>query len=300
MHPLMSGPPDLIDPHTIARDRDVITVINGDYFDDLPFAGTVPRGMVVRDGRIMFAPAHWTQVVAISEDRTPRTTRIKAVLVDSEQGSRTVSVNDPLDPGRGIVVYTSDWQRDKTPTGLWRLVVDRGRVSALVGRSVTARIPADGFVLASRDRRKLEAWPVGSLFTATIKSVSRDGDSVEQASGHGGVMLRKGRIKAPCSDYENLLRPRTGLAWNESGDVWFIAATSGLPDPPDGFRRGGATKSQVAAVARMLGATHAVTLDGGGSTILLTHQAGRVTRRDLPASAWTRPVPVVWTLSRRS
>lgn len=298
LSPRMSGPPDLIDPRTVARGPSVISVINGDYFDDLPGSGTIPRGMVVSDGRILFAPARWTPVVAVDSGGIPRTTRVKAVLIDERSPRRTVAVNDPLDPGRGITVYTAAWQRDKAPTDVWRLVIDQGIVTALVRPSRNVSIPDDGFVLASHDRRRLQAWPVGTEFSARLQVASKDGRAVQQASGHGGVVLRDGTVKAPCSEYENLLRPRTALAWNDKGTVWLMTVTSGMPDPADGFRRGGGTKSQVAAWAKELGAQHAVTLDGGGSTVLFTHRAGKVQRRDLPASAWTRPVPVVWTLTR--
>lgn len=296
----MTGPPDLIHPRTVAGDSGVIAVMNGDYFDDLPGGGTIPRGMVVNDGRILFAPSRWSPVVAVDDAGRVRTTAIKAVLTRSQRSPITVSVNDPLDPGDGIAVYTPDWNREKTPVGLWRLVVDRGRVIAWVRPSRSVDVPRDGFVLASRDKDRLRPWKAGEEFTETIDVVARDGGAVTGASGHGGVVLREATKKAACSDYENLLRPRTALAWNDEGDVWLITVTSGQPDPADGFRRGGATKSQVAGLAHDLGATHAVTLDGGGSTALFTQRSGRVDRRDMPESSWTRPVPVVWTLERRS
>ena len=138
----------------------------------------------------------------------------------------------------------------------------------------------------------------GAKVTFDVRAVAKDRRSLVNASGHGGSVMRDGRVAELCSEYENLLRPRSSLAWNDRGDVWLLTSSSGRPDPPDGLRVGGSTKRQLAQVARSLGATEAVILDGGGSVGLFVHKGRKVNRLDLSAGAYVRPIPVVWTLSR--
>lgn len=114
--------------------------------------------------------------------------------------------------------------------------------------------------------------------------------------GYSARILQDSAVTVACSPYTEPLRPRTALAWNESGTRWLVVVTSGLADPPDGVRVGGSSVPALANWLAHLGATDAVLFDGGGSTIMLTSGPGpdggnEVIRRDLPQSAWQRPIP---------
>jgi hypothetical protein len=58
------------------------------------------------------------------------------------------------------------------------------------------------------------------------------------------------------------------------------------------YRQGGATIHQTAEWLRKLGATSAVTFDGGGSTSQFIYSGGSASRLDLPENEWIRDVPV--------
>jgi exopolysaccharide biosynthesis protein len=55
---------------------------------------------------------------------------------------------------------------------------------------------------------------------------------------------------------------------------------------------GGSTVHQVFDWLKMLGATDAVTMDGGGSTTMYIQNGGALKRQDVPDSAWLRDVVV--------
>jgi hypothetical protein len=59
-----------------------------------------------------------------------------------------------------------------------------------------------------------------------------------------------------------------------------------------GFRQGGSTIHQLGEVLKSLGATDAVTVDGGGSTTFLAKLLGRYKRLDVPDEAWIREIPI--------
>ena len=107
-----------------------------------------------------------------------------------------------------------------------------------------------------------------------------------------------------CSALNQTARPRTALAWDRAGVLWLVVVTSGHADPADGMRVGGVGVTALARWLADLGATDAVLLDGGGSTIMLTRAARAAAdsgpiRQDMPQAAWQRPVPVLLTLDDR-
>ena len=59
-----------------------------------------------------------------------------------------------------------------------------------------------------------------------------------------------------------------------------------------GYRLGGSTIHQMGDWLKQLGATEAVSFDGGGSTAQFIAPGGSVSRIDLPESEWIRNIPV--------
>jgi exopolysaccharide biosynthesis protein len=81
------------------------------------------------------------------------------------------------------------------------------------------------------------------------------------------------------------------LGWDDKGRIYMMVSTSGRADTWGGYRIGGATIAEMATWLKARGATHAVNLDGGGSTILLINKQGSFVRVDLPKNSYRRPVP---------
>jgi len=112
------------------------------------------------------------------------------------------------------------------------------------------------------------------------------------AVGRGPVILENKKVVITCNPTEEQIRPRSVIAWNTKGQIWFITSTSGINMIDNGFRVGGSTAHQLAEVAQQLGASDAVRVDGGGSTTMIIKYKNALQRLDLPAEAWYRPIPV--------
>lgn len=296
--PVTAGVPLLLHPEEPMRQQDTLAVVNGDYFEPLRRGDAVPMGALVTDGVPRYMPEGYHDVIAIGSDGLMRKTKVRATgLVSTADSQLSIgAINDPLASEETTVAYTSDWKR-AVPSGRRAIVVKDGQVTKVTSTESSVRVPRGGIVIALRESSSADTFRPSNVITVELGVSARDGQDVVSASGHGGAFLVEGRVTPACSAYENTLRPRTMLAWNEAGDVWVMAASTRQPDPPGGVRIGGATKTQLAQIARALGATWAVTMDGGGSTSLYARVAGHPRRIDLPAESWARPVPVLWAVS---
>ena len=300
LSPATAGIPRLLHPAEPLRVSRTVAVVNGDYFSTMKQGDAVPEGALVVNGRPLYAPVGFTRVLAIDSAGVPRDARINvsAEVVSGAAKIRPRAINDPLAPQGKAVIFTDDWRRTDVPSGRTALVIRQGRVSKVVSPDKQASVPKGGYVVWTDQANAIERFPVGTPVQVRVGVVARDGLDVVSASGHGGALLTGGIVARECSAYENSLRPRTVIAWNARGDVWLLTASTGRPDPPNGVRMGGATKSQLAEVAKALGATSAVTMDGGGSTALYVAGGSGAQRIDLPQDAWARPLPVAWQISR--
>ena len=290
--------PTMTDPETLAKDSGAVAVINGDFFETLPRGDALPLGAVVRGGQPVFVPAGWSPVVVWNAKGRLRTTHI-ALDADVQVDGKSIDVvalNDPTVTGSRIAVMTSAWQRRDIPDGLAALIVKADRVVGVHRKSRGVRIPRHGFALVAKSPSSLPRVAVGAVATMNLAVTSSDKQKIVHAAGHGGVLQKDGIVVTLCSTYERLLRPRSLLAWNSEGKIWFITSSSGVTDTADGMRRGGTTKQELAQVARRLGADTAVALDGGGSTALFAHRDGTVQRLDMAQDAWVRPIPVLWQM----
>ena len=96
-----------------------------------------------------------------------------------------------------------------------------------------------------------------------------------------------------CSAAHEQIRPRTAIGWNNAtGDAWLVTTSSGQDLNDFGFRMGGSTVHQVFDWLKMLGATDAVAVDGGGSTTMFIQDGSGLKRQDIPDSAWLRDIIV--------
>jgi hypothetical protein len=294
----MARLPLMIDPGTVVRDKGVAAAINGDFFDTMRFGDAVPKGAVIVNGKPLFMPKGWSAVLVWNSMSRPRTTHVTlaAQVVMNGTNASVVSLNDPLVTGKDISIMTDDWHRNEVPDGLAAVVIKSGQVVKVHARSREVRIPTDGFVLIAKDVSALPAATAGDAATVSVAVKASDHQQVVHAAGHGGIGMKRGVVTAPCSRYESLPRPRSAVAWNADGQIWFLASSSGRRDQGDGMRHGGSTKAELARVARQLGADTAVILDGGGSTALFAKTGATPRRLDMPKGSWVRPVPVVWLM----
>lgn len=298
VQPWTAGLPLMTAPATAVRQHKVMATINGDYFETMREGDALPWGMVVSDGRVLYSPVIDSHSLVVDREGKLRAakTHLHGRLRGAEAEARIDAVNDPSSVRSSIVAFTSDWQRS-VPARRWTLLVKSTGAARLVMSASSTRVPRAGYAITAPTEAALRPFAGKARVSVILQAKARDGGEVAYASGHGGVSLHRGHIQAYCSEYEKALRPRSAIAWNAAGDVWLLTASSGLSDPADGVRVGGATKWQLARFAKGLGATESVVLDGGGSTALFVNRP-TTKRIDLPAGTWVRPVSVVWNVLR--
>jgi hypothetical protein len=232
---------------------------------------------------------------------------------DDGDGARADGVDgvDPVARGRGVAVVTP-YLGTARPRRSVEVVVRRGVVVA-VGRRLSfgARATwgsgtagASDLLLAAsgpaagklRGLRRGSAVRVG--YAARFADGAAAGARVRDAVGSGAVLMRGGRDLAACAGSADQSRPRTMIAWDPSrARVWLIVAAGRAGAVP--VSRYGLTYRQVTEVARSLGASEAVMLDGGGSSTMAVRAGRKVLRVDAPADAPQRPVPDALVLVRK-
>lgn len=283
------------DPAAMLEGAGALAAVNGDLFSSVALDAAVPSGPVVIDGAVLYAPPIRRPVVHWSADR-PRVHRslLRASMTFAMPAGRSAvpiaAVNHPALQS-GPVLFRSPWS-GRTARGVVTVVLRKGRVADVIrpGRAVT--VDGTALVLQVPDAAVL---PAGLRPGVRVQIASRLGRTAGDTSaiGHGGRLLRDGLMTRDCTIPGSLFRPRTALAWNDEGDAWLAVITNGLDDPPSGMRVGGAAVTAFGRWLASLGATDAVLLDGGGSTIMLRDTPAGPRRVDLPASTYRRPVPVL-------
>ena len=203
------------------------------------------------------------------------------------------------------VFYFNDEYAGTTPAGSATVVLNSS--------SVVTRVSDSGFSTSvSAGNQVLQFYGSSSskaaTFTAGMKvSVKRTFASTSKVTyqtvfGAGRLIINGGVVTASCVGNSDTIRPRTALAWDSYGNVYLATTTMGRDwaDGGDGgYRVGGSTVHQIADWLRMLGATYAVSLDGGGSTTMLAMLSGSYHRVDLPDGVWTRWIPAGLAITNR-
>lgn len=289
------GLPRRRDPAALLESAGALAAVNGDLFSAVALDAAVPTGPVVIGRTVLYAPPGRRPVVHWSADR-PRVHRSllrAAITFEMPGGPEPVSITAVNHPSlqSGPVLFRSPWS-GRTTRGGATVVLRKGRVADVLrpGRAVT--VDRDALVVQVPDGSVLPAAlrpGVRAHVTARLGRTAGDTSVI----GHGGRLLRDGQVTRECLFPGSLLRPRTALAWNGAGEAWLAVVTNGLDDPPSGMRVGGAAVTAVGRWLASLGATDAVLLDGGGSTIMLRDTLRGPRRVDLPASTYRRPVPVL-------
>jgi hypothetical protein len=269
-----------------------------------------PFGAVVRDGVILRTPVPEQDTVSVVRGRlTSEPWSWSASLRSVADGDR-VAV-DGINTGPiadGVVMHTRDFgPRTQAPPGGYELEVrapapirtgpGQRQPGALVRTETggTAAIPADGVVLsglgsgAERLRRFVESQP-----TSAVELAVHSPAGLEQAVGGHPVLLRDGQpLPLDTSDRKISDRhPRTVIGWDDHGAVW-IVVTDGRQDHSRGL-----TLAEATAHLQGLGATHAVNLDGGGSSTMVARcpDSTELCVRNRPSDGFERSVTVAFAV----
>jgi hypothetical protein len=206
---------------------------------------------------------------------------------------------DPVAEGRSLAVVTP-YMGGRRPHRDWELVVRRGVVVA-AGRRLSfgptgtwgSGSTGRGDVLLAASGaagRTLRGARVGAGVRVAYAARTDGGTLLREAVGSGSIMLRGGRNVATCAGTGRQSRPRTLVAWDASRSrIWFLTVDGRGSDAP--VSRYGLGYPQITELARSLGASEGVMVDGGGSTTMALRASGSVRRVDARADAPQRPVP---------
>jgi len=271
--------------------------VNGDYFES-GAAGAVPRGVEVQHGVVLFGPAGSTKAVGVGVDGAVHAgyVHVTGNVVTTGAGPAVrlpvTSVNVASPASSGVAVQTA-YGSAQPRRGTWFVRVRGGTVVSSSPHDPGRPTGGDLLVMApAAARAALAKVAVGAHVEVTTGVQGADGVGLTEAVGSSSPVLTGGAVVVACTgSYGTGWRPRTVVAWdNRRARVWLItinATSSGASGT--GVR--GVTYGEAADLARRLGATGAVLLDGGHSTTAALRERGGVRRIDAPASARMRPVP---------
>lgn len=265
-----------------------------------PFGGIVQDSVIVRspspaqdqvsvvDGRFTLSPWEWAGAVVPAGGGD-------GVVVDG--------INVPAGPD-DVVLHTRRYGPSTgAPAGSFE-VIYRSPAPIVTGVGVRhhleltgthghgdAPIPVDGVVLTARGAGADELWAfVERTHGNGVDLVTTTPDHLEQSFAGHPVLLRDGeRAALEPGDGKVVNRhPRTVIGWDDLGSTW-VVVVDGRQDHSRGMTLAEVTDHLVA-----LGARHAVNLDGGGSSTMVTHcpsESGWCLR-NRPSDGAERAVPV--------
>jgi hypothetical protein len=274
---------------------------NGDFFhlgqDGSPNGVEVTRGGVVRKGTSQPQSSFIIQrnhAATVGAVRLTIPIRTPAGTVDGQ------SYNSQYLPTNGIAVFTPawgvkarNWLHPHRPVREFVLAGNRVRS---VHNGVTATpIPSDGAIVVAQGRGAARLAAAGltpgaaaSIATPVLHSSAAHG--VDSAIGIGLALISHGVYLGPvCSVDRPVARTIIGIL--PGGTRMFIAVAQGQTDSAH-HNFSGLTAQQATALARHLGATTAVMLDGGGSAgMVATNPDGSVSQYTHSADGWNRYIP---------
>ncbi len=292
------------------RDPRAVVVINGGHFNpDIP---GIPQKIQVRNGVLLkgYTVLDTNLATYAGSKQVWMVRGGIAGSVRSVRGTlRVTALNWQFLPPSGVTVYTNAWGRRAHPAGPRTVVVSGGTVVSLLGPSAGSRRPTTS--------QQFLTAPAGSYATALMRLRIGDKVAVKVAPagtlmydglwphnpigrptgilGSGGTLVRDRVNKADCSTRNEILRPRSAVAWTANGDMLVVAVAGRLNSFDD--RYAGASVRQFAEYLRQLGAVTAANLDCGTSTELLvrTRVGGPFVRLDRSMRQYQRPITDVMT-----
>ena len=243
------------------------------------------------------------KIPALSKDRVTS----NGVVTDSSGKTlATISaVNFYKNPYDSGVVYFNDEYSGVSPAGDSTVLLNASSVVTRVSNSGFSSSISNGYKVLQfygASASQASAFSVGMKVTVKPTFVATSRASYTTVFGAGHTIISNGSVTASCVGNVDTIRPRTALGWDDFGNVYLATTTMGrdwLDGGAGGYRVGGSTVHQIADWLKTLGATHAVSLDGGGSTTMFAMLSGSYHRMDLPDGVWTRWIPAGLAIKNR-
>ena len=197
----------------------------------------------------------------------------------------------------GAVLFDDSYDATPPKGGATVVIDSNSLVTKVASRGSSVAIPNGGYVVQfyGNSSSKVSGFLVGNKVSIKRSFKTASGNTYDTAFGIGSTQISKGSVVAPCTGNADTVRPRTSIGWDDFGNVYVATTTMGrdwADGGQGGYRLGGSTVHQLADWLKTQGATHAVSLDGGGSTTMLAKLDGTYKRVDLPDGVWIRWIPM--------
>lgn len=263
--------PEMID------NSDTVAAINGDFF--ISGESFSPIGPLVIDGELQSSPSYRTDELAVFSLNTRDVPIIdywnwETKLTVENLELSVSAINKISNEYAYPVVYTQEWGSmapKVTFEDILYVTVERNRVKDIIkGPAQEVYIPEGGMVIMARGDAALNLLqvlePQASVSLETVSNPNYADMNI--AIGGGSVLVRNGMI-SPFTHSIDGNHPRTAIGFSRNGEKIIAVAVDGRTQGSKGI-----TQTQLAQLMVDLGAYHAINLDGGGSTTMLTRRPG--------------------------
>lgn len=291
-------PPHVGEARTVtqmATAQHAIAGVNGDFFD-IDNTGA-PKGIEISGGRLLkgpqAGPSPWRNSVGVDTDRVGR-------IVDAYLDGSVVlpagkykldGLNQEQVPATGgLDVFTPLWGTTSRAihgaSSVHEVTVVNGRVTAHSPTSGSGAIPAGGFVLAGTgtDVDLLAALKIGDPVSVSYGPRTEPGHKFGALIGARDVIVRAGQLQ---NVDDTAINPETAIGFSQDGRKMWLVVIDGRTAASRGV-----TERQMGLLMQQRGAYDAVIMDGGGSSEMVSRDAGGtgVTVRNVPSDGVERPV----------
>lgn len=275
---------------TSALSAGALAAINADFFM-LP--GGTPVGAHVARGVPLIGPVERPVFGVTRDGWTMGTARITGYVRVRSDSAAVAQVNRPASASsesrgtRSDITLFTGWMGDTVPAdSAARIVIvrllegdessGRGVVTASDSTAAAVRIQAGTAVLLARGSTR--DWARRRTAGDTVSwSVQVTADSpLTEAVGGFPALLRDGRAvldqQTVARSFSERRHPRTAIGWTPERRLLLVVVDGRQPAWSDGM-----SLAELTWLFQRLGASHALNLDGGGSTAMVVN--GRVVNR---------------------
>ena len=272
---------------SLARRHKALAAINGGFFEMVGTFRGESVGALKIDGEWVSEPEQGRAVIGFRSVDGKIETYIDRIVLRQAlvlRNGKTLPI-DGMNRGRGrneLVIYRPHFHAVTltTPNGV-EVVVRNGEVTGIYDQQGSSRIPADGYILSAsgKKQRDLLAF-IKEGDTVEIRETvipERVGDSNLWANCvhiiGGGPLLLRDTVAPTTQTYEregfdqafhSFWHPRTAIGRKADGTLLFVTITAAAT----GVRRG-VMLPRLSELFLEWGATDALNLDGGNSSMLI-------------------------------
>ncbi|GAA4606767.1 hypothetical protein GCM10023107_78110 [Actinoplanes octamycinicus] len=295
------------DVKVMATNAKSVAAINGDFWDprDEAISTNAPDGASIKNGQLRGARARsagYNDVASFVSNGTGTLARLAQIYLQASvtpEGHAAFSadqLNSPYLIPNGVGIYNDLWSsanRSRTvekATSWLEVVISGGKVTRRSERNATlgGAVQPGSIVLVGTGTGidRLNDLTVGAAVTVNYRPVEQNNEQVPQQpptaaqvvlGAHPDYILLVDGAPAPKPITNTTTRARTALGFSADGrKIWLVAA--------DGDESTGATFAQMREIMLGLGADDAISLDGGGSTTMVTRASGTSTLSAISSS----------------